>query len=741
MSGDDPRHRLGLLAVAALSLFGALVARLWFLQIVEGPTLEARANRNATRTVVIPAPRGRILDKNGVVLVDNRESLVVTVDWQAYSDLPLGDQTRLLRRLAKDLNAVGGNGSEVTAKAMRLRIGDTRFSHFRPIPVLEDISEDQAAYLREEAARFPTVEVERQTVRSYPYGSLAAHVLGYVGPLTDAQWQVLSKRNDAAKPYVQTDEIGRSGVEVTFEKYLRGTPGRRVYEVDRRNRVVGELRSRRIEPKPGDDVYLSLDARVQAEAEHSLRLGLSERRRTTGKLGYYGAEAAATAIVDPHDGEVVAMASYPTYDPSKLVGGISCPEWRDLQGLPREGSCRTIDKEIKAMPVSERPLSKLQNRAMQGLYPPGSTFKLATSLAAMKLGLLSPSTSLYDPGYYLVPGCKGDRCRVSSPSAESGGIGTVNLSQAITASSDTYFYKLGNDIWALYKSKGKVGPTAFQDEVAKLGFGRPTGIDLPGEASGRLPDPEWLKKFDIALNGKPTDAGRWTAGSSINLAIGQGDMLATPLQLANAYAAFANDGTLYQPTVVDRVTRSRHPNQVVYRHRPKVVDRVDWGADNHAALLDGFEGVTQNRPHATARVAFQGFPQDTWPAAGKTGTAQSGDRTHPRPDHSWFVGFGPNPDTRYVAAMVMEHAGFGGDASAPAVRRILEAIARQQLDDIDLASLASPDAIGVIRSTAGGDGTNPDGTSSSTTTQPGTAGTGTGGQDGGTMAPVPGGTG
>ncbi len=715
MSSDNSRHRLGLVAITALSLFGALFARLWFLQIVEGDTLSAQVTSNATRTVVVPAPRGRILDRNGVVLVDNRQSIVVAVDTQAFTDLSTADQSRVLDRLSTYLSRYRAPDAPLTVKAIRQRLNDSRFSHFRPVPVTEAITVDQEIYFREQADRFPSVVVERQTLRTYPYGSLAAHVLGYVGSISETEYARL-RAAGGAKPYSQSDEIGKSGVESSYESYLRGMPGRRVYEVDRSNRVVREIESQRQAPKQGDDVYLSIDARVQAETEISLRQGLEQRRSENGELGRFPAEAGGAAVIDPTNGQVMAMASYPTYDPSTLVGGIECPVWRDLQGLPAAGSCSSIDKEIAAIASADRPVSKLINRAIAGLYPPGSTFKLATAYASLKLGLITPASTIYDPGYFEIPGCTGDRCRVSSPSAESGGIGSVNLNVALTASSDTFFYKLGNDSWALYKQQNKVGPRGLQDEIAKFGIGKVTGVDLGGEKAGRLPDPEWLKTFDKQLNGKATEAGKWQSGASINLAIGQGDVLVTPLQMANAYAAFANGGTLYRPGVVDRITPFGKPTVITKGYQPKVLGTLNFDPAAYAAMKDGFEGVTQNRPNATGRVAFEGFPQDLWPAAGKTGTAQSGTKTHRKEDHSWFVGFGPASDgtpARFAAAVIMEHSGQGGSASAPAVRRIFEIIANNGLDAVDLHALANPNTVTIAPPPAGTAGAT--GTTTTTT--------------------------
>ena len=687
MTTDHSRLRLGLVALTALSLFGALFARLWFLQIVEGQDFAAQVTRTGQKVVVIPAPRGRILDRNGVVLVDNRPSIVVSVDTQRFDDLDQATQARVLDRLATTLNR-SRPGTPLTAESIQRKLDDVRFSRFRPVPVATDVSVDEEIYFSEQAEQFPSVVVERETLRSYPYRSLAAHLLGYVGSLNADEYAKV-RDEGGSKPYQRSDEIGKGGVEQAYEGYLRGTAGRRVYETDRRDRAVREVVADRQAPVAGDDVYLALDVKVQAETEISLRQGLEERRAVKGEQGNYPAEAGAAAIVDPMTGGVQAMASYPTYDPSQLVGGIECPVWRDINGLPAAGSCDSIDQELAAIPSVDRPLPKLVNRAIAGAYPPGSTFKLGTAFAALKLGLINPSTVIDDPGYYEIPNCGGGSCRVRSPSAESGGLGPVNLNTAITASSDTYFYTLGNNSWALYKN-GQAGPTALQDQIRRFGIGTKTGVDLPGEKNGRLPDPAWLKQFDQDLNGEATSAGVWTSGTSINLAIGQGDVLVTPLQMANAYASFANGGTLYRPQVVDHITPSEQPKKILFQAKPEVIDRLDWDPAAYASMMDGFQGVTQDRPHATAKVAFEGFPQQVWPVAGKTGTAQSGTRSNPREDHSWFVGFGPTNQAQYSAAVVMEHSGSGGSAAAPAVRRILETVATNGLGAVDVGRVADP---------------------------------------------------
>ncbi|HWJ98495.1 MAG TPA: penicillin-binding transpeptidase domain-containing protein, partial [Acidimicrobiales bacterium] len=493
MTSDNTRHRLGLLAVASLSLFGALFARLWFLQIVEGDTAKAEASNNTTEVVITPAARGRILDRNGAVLVDNRQSIVVGIEAQDFSELTKGEQTAVLKRLSATLSAGRPVDQKVSVEAIRKKLDDGRYSRFRPIPIVEDISEEDQIYFAEQADLYPSVVVERTTVREYPFGSLAAHVLGYVGPLSDPQWQELSKQNDPDKPYIQTDEIGKAGVESSYEKYLRGTPGRQVFEVDRTGKVVREMTKERIEPKAGDDVYLSIDAKVQYKAEEALQAQLANAYQ-----GRSGKEAGGLVVMDQSTGQVRAMASYPTYNPADLVGGISCPTWRDLQGLPPEGSCKgdSMEKEIKLLKKNDdAPVPKLLNRAYQGAYQPASTFKLASAYAALKDGVRKAGDVTNDGGTVNIcggrdgPGCV--KKNAGTPPAQHG---PVSLSPALTVSSDVYFYKVGEDFWV---RREQLGETAFQKGVEELGYGEKTGIDLPVESAGQMPTPQ--DEMDLAM--------------------------------------------------------------------------------------------------------------------------------------------------------------------------------------------------------------------------------------------------
>ena len=698
MTSDNSRHRLGLLAITALSLFGALFARLWYLQIVEGPTLADQVTSNSQEVVITPGPRGRILDRNGIVLVENRETIVVAVDLRAYGELDPPEQKRVLARLASALSRGRPADDQVTTKFLDARLGDERFSHFRPVPVAEDITVEQEIYFREQAARFPSVVVERQMVRSYPYGQLAAHVLGYVGALSEDEY---AARKDAggAKPYEKTDEIGKSGVERQYEQYLRGTPGRQVFEVDRSNQVVREIASQRREPQQGDDVYLAIDARVQYQAEQALqgRLAAAQGRSTPALAG-------GVVVLDPTNGQVRAMASYPTYDPADLVGGISQELWADLQGqtLDEDGK-PVVDENGK---VVEGP-SKLLNRATAGGYPPASTFKLASGYAALKLGIIDPAQYVQDPGYWRL--CDGDGPGCLKRNAGSQAHGSVDLQTALTVSSDVYFYRIGDISWAKAKN-GELPEDGMQQHIMELGYGAKTGIDLPAESAGQVPTPESEAKIAAKLfeqdpgyyDNDPAvakDAGRWRTGYSADLAIGQ-KVTATPLQTANAYASLANGGTLYKPRVVDRITKANSPT-VIEAFKPEVIRQIDWGPAR-SSFLAGFAGVV-GTPGGTAFRTFQGFPLDTWPVAGKTGTAQTGKDKYgnQRPENSLFVGFSLGDGGTWAASAMLEGAGAGANAAAPTVRLILEPIATGEIESFEIPKGGTIDAERAAEQSAG----------------------------------------
>ncbi len=708
MSYDAPRSRQRMLGIVAVSLFGALFARLWFLQVMTAPEYRVAAETGRVRVITEQAPRGRILDRNGIPIVENRRTILVTVDWQRYTDLDQADQNALLAKLAPLLDqdqtmrtsgtlSSGDPGPLVAAEAvaapptsttvpgapsvpttaapgsveapppppitpasLKKRLADKRFSHFKPVPVAEDVSEQLEIYLTEHAEEFPTVDVSRATVRHYPYGSLLAHVLGYVGQLDDDE---LKAFQNEAKPYEVDDDIGKTGIERALERQLRGVPGEVRYEVDPRNRPVRVIS--REAPVPGNDVFLTIDINLQYLTEKSLAAELTRAKTRQDedildRLATFQAPAGSSVVMDPRNGQLLAMASFPTYDPAQFVNGISTAEFR-----------RLADPELA--PFHHDPLV---NRTISGEYAPGSTWKLFSAYSGLATGQIQPNTVVDDGGSYMVGEC-GEGCRFQNANAEAHG--PVDLQRSLTVSSDVYYYKLGDDLWTRRK---EVGDEALQQTWAEWGFGEETGVDLTGERPGRVPTPDWKLSYNRELfpddEDKVAEFGTWRVGDSAITAIGQGDVTVTPLQLANGYATFANGGTRYEPQLVLQVTEYDSA-VVVEGFEPEVLGTVDLPPEWRAPMLEGFKGVTAD-PKGTAYATFEGFPLDRFPVAAKTGTAQ----VESKGNSSLFAAFAPADAPRFVAVAVLEQAGYGGDAAAPLVRRTFEPMA---IGDGTLAAL------------------------------------------------------
>jgi penicillin-binding protein 2 len=623
VTNDSPRLRLGIVGIVAISLFASLLARLWFLQILAGPEYQVAAATNRVRIVSEPAPRGRILDAERKVIVDNRQMVVVTVNRKELGDLRDAEQLDVLSRLAYVLG--------MPLEALQEKLNDQRVSPFSPVPVAEDVPEELFVFLREHNYEFPSVDVSEVAVRAYPEGALAAHLLGYVGEINEEE---LADRK--ARGYKLGDQIGKAGVERVFEEDLRGVPGEIKLEVDANGRVLRELSRRR--PVQGHDVQLSIDVDVQRLAEERLVQGLeSARDRKTNEDGtHFRARAGSVVVLDATNGSVVAMASYPSYDPAAFVNGISSQEYAELTD-PENGT-------------------PFNNWAVQGEYAPGSTFKLITATAALARGMIDRNTTINDTGSFRIPGCSG-RCVVRN--AGSTAYGNVNVTRGLTVSSDVFFYSLGFDFW---NRRGEFGDAGIQDTARDYGFGSQTGIPLGSEKDGRVPTPEWKASLHEDHPDSYPD-GRWYAGDNVNIAIGQGDMLVTPLQLANAYATFANGGTRYVPSVATAVL-SQNGN-VLRQIQPTVGGRIDLPPNVRDPILTGLMGVTTDG-RGTAKYAFQGFPHDQYPVAGKTGTAQRGAKQ----DTALFAAFAPATDPKFALAVVMEESGFGSAAAAPVARAI-----------------------------------------------------------------------
>jgi penicillin-binding protein 2 len=628
-SGARFTVRMTMVSIAVTSLFFALFARLVYLQVWEEPTLAAAAKANQLRTVYTEAPRGRIVDRNGAILAGDKEVDVLTVS----RDAPTKDKT-LLARLA----AFTG----VDEATLRTRLNDPKASLYRPVPVLENAEKSLIAAFREHQNEFPGVQAETRVERWYPNASLAAHILGYTGEVTDTDLENKEKKNI----YRLGDLIGKAGLESAYENDLRGTPGIDKIEVDATGKPIRVLQH--TDPQPGHDIKLAIDINTQRTAEVALAQGLDAARGSRTPDGKESpAPAGSVVAIDPHDGSIRAMASFPTYQPSAFSGGIPYSEYAQLTD-----------------PNGNMPLN---NRAIQGQYAPGSTFKLVTSVAALKSGLIQPTTSITDTGSFTL----GDR---KYQNALGKSYGTLNLSKAITVSSDVFFYNLGSRFWESRKSLGN----AMQDTATQFGLGTKEGVGIAGEQPGRIPTPESRKKMhDDRPDAYPE--GNWYGGDNVNVAIGQGDTLVTPLQLANAYATFGNGGTLYQPHLVTAVLNA--DGSVARAIEPKVINKVDLPASVRDPIQEGLQGAVASQ-YGTAYTAFSGFDRNAFPVAGKTGTAQ----VTGKQDSALFAGYGPIGNPQLAVSVVLEEAGFGGTTAAPVGRQVFAQVAGQSVDGPSLGT-------------------------------------------------------
>jgi penicillin-binding protein 2 len=617
ISPDSSRLRLGVLGIVVLSLFAALVVRLWYLQVMASEQYES-VSTNSVRLVTTEAPRGRILDRNGLELVRNRISDVVTVD---RNELPMEQAAKA--RLALVLG--------IPVEELDRRIASQRHSVYKPVPVARDVPKETLIYVREHSDDFPGVAHTRVTEREYPQGELAAHVIGYTAEINEEE---LVARRRLRRGYKPGDSIGKTGVELEFENDLRGQPGIEEVEVDAAGRVLRTLNERA--PVPGHDVKLTIDANVQRMVEESLAQGLEAARQGNDRefKKHFIAPAGAAVVLDPRDGSVLGMASNPTYNPSIYVEG-SVEEFQRLQD-----------------PALHAPLN---DRATEGLYAPGSTFKLVTSLAAMTNGLISANTTVDDKGSIKVG-------NIVFRNAGTQPHGRVSLPKALTVSSDVFYYWIGEKFW---EARSRYGDDAIQETARDLGL---------GEGIGRVADPELRKQLNEE-NPEAFPNGGWFAGDNANLAIGQGELAITPLQLANAYATFANGGTLYAPRLGLEVIDAAGIK--VRDVQPRAVRRLDLTPAVRNPILAGLKGVVSSE-NGTAHGAFNGFPLEQFALAGKTGTAEVANKQ----DTAIFTVFGPADNAQFEVTVLLEEAGFGADAAAPVARRILDALTGQPLTPI-----------------------------------------------------------
>ena len=630
-SVDRVKLRLAVLGVLVLAIFGALFSRLWFLQVLAADDFQVLANENRVRRIESEPARGRILDRNGVPLVDNRQSLSLTLDREVLEQ-PIRKRA-VLTRLARLL--------DVKVKSFESRLEDTTVSPYKPIAIANDVPLKVVQYIQFNPEDFQGIHVEKLPIRYYPQGKLAAQILGYVNEISPTQLE-LDYFKKAKPGYAAGDIVGQLGLERTYDRFLRGDPRVEKVVVNSAGKVVDSDLIQ--EEEEGPDLVTSIDVRIQKVTEEALKAGIMAAR------AHYEAPDGGVVVMDPDTGEIRAMASFPTYDPSILADGITNKEF---ESLGQDTETGTDDAML--------------NRPIQAGVPPGSTFKVVTGGAAMANGIATSSTVLDCPGSRQYA----DTTFFNWTSADSGAMG---FPQSLEVSCNTFYYELG---WRLEDAFGASlgdGSEKFQDYMRTAGFGDPTGIDLPFETGGRVPDERWCEEYRAATDGAGCAYG-WLPGYTVNMSIGQGDLIVSPMQMAVTYAALANGGKVVEPRFgaalgePDEVTGEE---EVLREFKTKVSARLPLDAAEIGVLTDGLEAVVMGAS-GTARGAFAGFPLDKYPVAGKTGTAQIGS-VDSGLNFAWFVSYAPVNDPEYVVAVYLEKAGHGGESAGPVARQIYEGI-------------------------------------------------------------------
>jgi penicillin-binding protein 2 len=612
--------RLRVLAFVVAFMFVALSTRLWFLQVLAGPQHERDARDNSLRTVATDALRGDILDRDGRRLVGNRLSLEVRINRDELG----AEAEATLAHLSEILG--------VPADELGQKLDTNRFYSYQPVPVAEFVPEEVFFKVREEPERFQGVEVVEKFVRTYPQGPFAAHLLGWVGQIN---------AEEIAAPrfagYGPSDLVGRAGLEATYERWLRGTPGEERFLVNSDSEVLREFDPKPAEP--GHDLRLSLDLDVQRIAEEELVAGIQRARTVYDESSGRNlvANAGAAVVLDPKTGGIVAMASWPTFNPSWFVKGLS-PEQ---------------DQYINASEAAPS-----LSRATQITYAPGSTFKPFVALAAVKEGIANLGGYYDCPAEYVHPGDESGAI-FHNWDGQSGGV--LSIAAGLKVSCDTQYYAWGSRFWL---KDTQTNDEELQRRVRQWGFGRPTGVDLPAEADGTVPDHAYVaENRDVYPDG-------WIPGIDILLAIGSGEMKSTPLQLAQAYAALAS-GKLCRPHVVARI--EDRDGEIVRKIGGKCRP-VGYTSAELEYIREALRGVTSG---GTASAVFAGCPLDV---SGKTGTAER----PPFQDTSWFAGIVPSHDPEYVVVATVEQGGFGAETAAPIVRNIMSRIYRTPCEGPDL---------------------------------------------------------
>ena len=593
------RSRVTVAGFLALAAFGLLASRFVWLQVVQREHYHTLAEANRISVVPVVPNRGLILDRNGEVLAANYSAYTLEV-----TPSKVGDVERAIDELSQVI--------EVSARdRRRFRRLQEESKNFESLPIRTRLSEEEVARFAVNRYRFPGFEIKARLFRSYPHGDIASHAVGYIGRINEADVRRIESAGLTTN-YKGTDHIGKLGIEGAYEKELHGATGSEQVEIDAGGRAIRSLS--RSEPQSGNNLVVTLDVKLQRVAEEAFQ-------------DFRGALVA----LDPRTGDVLALVSRPGFDPNLFVDGIDPANWDALNNSP------------------DKPLN---NRALRGQYPPGSTIKPFMALAALTYGKRTPEQTISDPGHWMLPG-------VSRPVRDwkPGGHGVVNLHRSIVVSCDTYYYGLANDL----------GVDAIHRFMTQFGFGARTGVDIDGELPGLQPSTDWKwQRFKQ----------KWYAGDTISVGIGQGYWLATPLQLAAATATIANGGTPVHPRLVRAVqdARTQEVRDLPVRNGDPLAIKPEHIELVRAAMID----VT--RPGGTALRAAQGAP---YLVAGKTGTAQvvgmkAGEKYDEKRvkeqhrDHALFIAYAPADDPKIALALLVENGGHGGSTAAPIAREVFD---------------------------------------------------------------------
>ena len=727
MAIDRRATRLGVLALVGVTLFSLLGVRLWFLQTVKADELQESVTFAKTRTIPLAPERGRVFDADMRILADNERVLTVAIDWQVLRRKSQRDE--VFQRIS--------GWVQVPIEEMERRFDSNVYSPFLPMPIKEDVDEPTAIALLERIEDFPGVEILTEWRRVYPYSPHAAHVVGYMGAITGEQ---LDEKLDEG--YLRNERIGQFGVELEMEQVLHGAWGYRKVEVDGANRPVRVIEE--VPPVNGFDVQLTIDLDVQQYAEQLLETTLEKRRtqevrnpivrKPDGSLDKmdpsrpdtvtYKAPAGSTVVMNYDTGEVVAMASYPTFDNRWFEAGLSGTKFSQIfPSTNPDGSPIDPDQSI------------LVNRAIQGRYNLGSTFKLFTAYAALNSGLISANEYFNDTGTYTLSkeavsnraACESGlvRCEFKNAICSYNGLpcvyGPVNVEEALAVSSDAFFYRIGDQIMV----QNDFEPV-LQEQVELFGFGADTGIELPFEFDGTVPDAELKRRYaELGVISKDEGIG-YFVGDNVQLAIGQGLLSATPLHLATGYATVANGGFVFQPSIISNIWQPGTPDGepgfadpergAVFsdESEPQLIRQIPMPSSIRTPLVRGLRRVTtgpgKNGRSTTAEELFVGYPSDAIQVAGKTGTAQ-GQGNYPWNDSSVFTGFAVDASTDdllhdsenpYVVTAYLEKSGYGSQAAAPVVKcmflmlsDITETDPVLPSDPLDIDATASAPSLGL----------------------------------------------